>query len=353
MSGSVDVLKKTNGHWVYMAPVVNLELTDAVRNEFVFGQVTFIRYSKLKRVIKRFGLTKADIQFKQIVAKGDYNPHRTIAVVSTPGTPESIAPQCYEMVRDELFRLSASQLYYRQRNGMCLPVIANGADSWITHHFRERNSGAGLTVNKARSSVNPLTLDRDWKQANRSHFFGYFIKARAGALGFEKDFRDDIVRAVTLVGRSIHTRDRAGAFLWNMVALEVLLTRKSDRGYSKLLPQRIEALIGWINDWSSRKFPERIKEVYKQRCAVVHAGRVDDVTPDDLIFSEDLVMNTLFNVLRHPKLFKNKDDLINFAELVRAEKLLGLKRWKVRPKTLTFFHRKRNANAVVESESEI
>jgi len=75
----------------------------------------------------------------------------------------------------------------------------------------------------------------------------------------------------------------------------------------------------------------------------VHDGRIDLVTPKDLLFTEDLLMNVLVNLLRHPKLFQQKDDVINFSELVSAEHLLGRKS-QIRPKTLRFvkhqYHKK-------------
>ncbi len=117
-----------------------------------------------------------------------------------------------------------------------------------------------------------------------------------------------------------------------MIALETLLTRRDDR-YSEKLPERSESFIGWAKDWKVDDFKTKIKDIYQKRCLFAHTGQRDHINIEDILFSDDLLLNVSTNILRHPSIFGSKDKLIQFSEKVQAEHLLGLKT-KLRPKTL-------------------
>ena len=135
-----------------------------------------------------------------------------------------------------------------------------------------------------------------------------------------------------MVGKSLSTYDAPDAFLWNMIALESLLTRQGDK-YTDAIPERIEAFLGWVGYWAERKYEERIRAAYLARCKLVHEGDASGVTNEMLLFTDDLMLNLFFNLTRHSKLFHSKEAVVTFAERVKAERVLGLK-GKVRPKTL-------------------
>jgi len=197
----------------------------------------------------------------------------------------------------------------------------------------DKKSDSTIVGSEVADSQKPLVLGKRWNNYHKGAFFGRFVKMLQDKLPVKTDWRTDLRRSILLVGKSINSYDIGSAFLWNMVALEMMLTRPGD-SYSSVIPKRIEALLGWIGYWSTNKFKERIEEVYKLRCHVVHDGRLDLVTPGDLLFTEDLLVNVLENLLRHPKLFQSKDGLIKFADLVGAEHMLGQKS-RIRPKTET------------------
>jgi hypothetical protein len=66
---------------------------------------------------------------------------------------------------------------------------------------------------------------------------------------------------------------------------------------------------------------------------LVHEGNTSGVTEELLLFTDDLLLNLFVNLTQHSELFDSKDAVIDFAERVKAERVLGLKA-KVRPKTL-------------------
>ena len=125
-----------------------------------------------------------------------------------------------------------------------------------------------------------------------------------------------------------------------MIALEILLTEQGDR-YTKILPERVEAFLGWIGFWEQNNFGERIKEVYRLRCGYVHDGKIEGITKKDLLFTDDLLFNIMFNLCNLSSLFESKKSIIEFSEKVKAEHILGIIS-KVRSKKLTFVSRSYN-----------
>ena len=98
---------------------------------------------------------------------------------------------------------------------------------------------------------------------------------------------------------------------------------------------RAESFLGWATDWQVLKYPERIRECYLKRCDIVHRGKRDHITREDLFLTDDLVFNIFTNILKHPKQFPNKDSVIAFSAKVAAANFLGIKA-SARPRTLSF-----------------
>jgi hypothetical protein len=128
------------------------------------------------------------------------------------------------------------------------------------------------------------------------------------------------------------------SFLWNMIALETLLTKQTDK-YTDALPKRVEAFLGWIGFWETENYEQRIREAYQKRCIFVHSGNNSTITKQDILFTDDLLLNLLYNITKFYRIFKSKNDIIEFADKVEAEHKLGI-RSKVRPKKLMFISRK-------------
>jgi hypothetical protein len=133
---------------------------------------------------------------------------------------------------------------------------------------------------------------------------------------------------------SIGANDLLKSFVWNMVALEMLLTGQQDK-LLDTLPRRAEALLGWVFFWEDEDYEGRIREVYRKRNLLLHQGKRDAITEQDVAFTDHLLLNLLANLVRHPKLFRSKDDVLKFSERVEAERVLGITP-KVRPGTLMF-----------------
>ncbi|MGQ0602356.1 MAG: hypothetical protein ACT4QE_11770, partial [Anaerolineales bacterium] len=212
-----------------------------------------------------------------------------------------------------------------------------GADFQRWPHFPLHQSLFSVFQGRLTRSPQVLVLNQRWKTYQRQGFFLKLLKILTGKIRVSENWRKDLMRASVLVGQSLTSSDVTKAFSWNMIALELLLTRQGDK-YTDVLPKRIEAFLGWVGYWLSDNYEEKIREVYRKRCDFVHQGNSDDITKRDLIFADDLLLNLLLNIVYYIEMFHSKEKIIEFADKVDAEHKLGQKS-KVRPKRLRFYSR--------------
>jgi hypothetical protein len=173
-------------------------------------------------------------------------------------------------------------------------------------------------------------------------FFTRLLKILRGEIDVARGWREELRRATVIIGESIGANDLFKSFLWNWVALETLLTRKGDK-VGEMLPKRAEALLGWallsddpeITLWAAGEYTARIEDVYRKRNRLLHQGKRDGITEQDVVFTDHLLLNLLSNLVALPKVFHSKDAIIEFSEKVEAERILGVKP-RVRPKDLRF-----------------
>ena len=196
------------------------------------------------------------------------------------------------------------------------------------------SSDKSFQANEVVGKIRPLNLDEKWRNFQKKSFFYDLMQIISGKTKVARNWRKDITNASILAGQSQSGNDIPQCFLWNMIAIETLLTQRDDK-YSEKLPERAEAFIGWAKDWKVENFETKIKDVYQKRCLFVHTGKRDHIRIADILFSDDLLLNVLNNIVRHPDIFGSKRKLIEFSENVKAEHLLGVK-GKVRPKALQF-----------------
>jgi hypothetical protein len=181
----------------------------------------------------------------------------------------------------------------------------------------------------------PMVLDARWRNFMRDAFYFRLLRMIYRDRSISPSWRTTLRNAAVLIGQSIGSSDVPMSFLQNMIALEMLLTRQGDK-YSDVLPKRIEAFLGWVGFWRDHDYENRIRELYRKRCDLVHRGERDTIAANDLLFSDNLLFNLLVNITAFPRLFPSKDSIIEFSELVEAEHRLGV-RPRVRPKQLSFY----------------
>jgi hypothetical protein len=333
-SGSVPT---TYGKWAFIVPISGLVLTKAVQYEYTIGRVTFVDKNKLPRIRRRFRLQETLSATKERFAPilEVVDSASTYAVLLHTGAPKEIATTCLRIVNEALSLLSVSQLGYARRRFGCHPVILGkptiGTQRYAYINLHDARIG---TQHSVVGKLRDLTLDEKWKQFQRQTFFTKLHKIIEGKLHVDNGWRQDLRAAAIMVGRSLTSDDIPTSFLWNVIALERLLTVQGD-AYLQALPSRLEAFLGWTGFWATQDYETRIRDVYRKRSQLVHEGNDSNISVPDVLFTDDLLLNLLINLVNHIKIFPNKQAVMDFATKVQAEKLLGIKP-RVRPEGLRF-----------------
>lgn len=334
----IVTVKDEKGLWIFIAPVEGLILTEAVKYEIVINKVTFMSGKKLQNVRSRFQFPNSISNLKN-TAINDFKSFvegaETFAICNLGGVGEKKQEEFLGLVRLELNYLSLTQLVYsRRRFNAHLCLSGEGRSGFVKWYMINKHTKSRSNSSKRMGKYQELVLNDIWNSNQKWGFFQELLKVIRGKSGVSVGWRDDILNAALLAGQSQSSTDLPMAFLWNMIAIETLLTHQGDT-YSSALPKRVASFIGWCSEYSIAGFEEKISSIYKKRCAFVHSGKLHDIEIKDLLFSDVILANIFFNILKHLDLFKNKDSLIIFSSKVEAEALLGLKS-KVRPKTLNF-----------------
>lgn len=330
-----DVVAKT-GTWLYVAPVIGLELTSEVNFEHQVVRATFVASDRVPRRRKRLGFPRPISTLR-----GNYpapiervlNVAPTVVVLKQRGTGREAQDTCVSLAREELALLTLSQLGYARRLNAAAPVISTeGSRSVRAALMLNAKHNVWYQSNQSLGKQLTLRLDGRWLNWQRNFFYTRLLKILRKEITVTPSWRKDIRNAATMVGFGYASQDVAQAFLWNMIAIETLLARRGER-YSEQLPRTVEAFIGWAVDWTD--YSERLREAYELRSKVVHEGSRDLVEVPDVLFTDELFFNILNNLCWHINIFRSKSDVIDFAERRAAEVLLGIDA-KVRPKTLRF-----------------
>lgn len=325
------------GNWVLLMPVRDLLLSEAVNYEYRVNRVTFVRASNLAQRRRRFGFPVRLSTLKQQVGyplRRIIDEHDTIAVARGSGSGEEVVADLVERAKDELAILSFSQLSYSRRRANSRPEIAErvvGADrqSGLVVNCE---TGDSQVSSKIRGKFGPLALNRRWSRYQDRVFFKRLLKILRGDETVAPRWRRTLWDVAVLGGQSQGSTEKVESFLWNMIALEALLAEHDDKK-GDVLPSRIKAFIGWAQDWEIGGYESRIDNAYKKRSALVHQGKRGIIEIPDILFTDDLLVNVVMNIVRHPALFGSKRAIVEFSRKVEAERVLGI-RPSVQPKTL-------------------
>lgn len=250
---SIATTKNQKGLWLFVAPVSGLELSDAIGNEITIHKVTFVSKEKLPRIRKRLGfpMTIADLRKggKQVF-ESLFNDTKTFAICQLGGVGAEKEREFVRIVRDEINILSLSQLGYGRRRSNASISLAHSKQSGSLMYFMIHSTNkTGVLAHKVSGKFMRLLLDENWKQHQKFSYFYELLKLIKGEFSVSDGWRRDIFNAALLAGQSQSSIDLPQAFLWNMIAIETLLTHQGD-SYSSALPKRVEAFIGWSTDWS-------------------------------------------------------------------------------------------------------
>lgn len=317
-----------------MAPVVDLVLSKDIGYEFTVDQVTFIESGNFRRKRKRFGLTHPILVAQPHgVLKRFFEDGQTFGTLRRTGRGDECEQQFIRLLNEELAILAASQTGLESRRSTAAPKLAtNRAQRARSYLLLDEVKGAWIQPNVAIPPFARLRLDSRWNELCRRIFFARLLEVIRGRVPVHVGWRRALRTASIFAGQSQCSSDVSQAFLWNMVALEILLIGDGDK-FKVVLPQRCCALFGGSPNWAGKMHGSRIEDLVVKRNDLVHRGATDSIILDDLEFSDRLLCNVFASVVRHPKIFSSKTALVEFCKDVEAEKRLGLRR-RVRPKNM-------------------
>lgn len=311
------------------------------QKEFKIGRVTFISIKRLHSIRKKIGIQNPLSQYKFIreIDPKSLSKCETFAIIRFNNSSQELREEVFNEINDALNILALSELGYCKRYEHTLP---------LNHGFNEKSNLSYYSIGydnisnfwgfRKQGNIRPFEFDNGWSDYHKKGFFFKLVKIiNKEILVSNGKWNKTLKRCAIMAGQSQSSKNLVQAFLWNMIVLEGLLTKHGDR-HSKALPKRIESFIGWVGFWETDNYQDKIKEIYQKRCDIVHDCNYSNLEIKDLLFSDDLVLNVLDNIINHITLFQSKEDLIKFTDKVEAEHVLGIK-GKTRPKTLKMFIR--------------
>lgn len=323
-------------NYTFIAPVQHVIFAKTYSpKELRIGRVIFVARASLPYIRKRLGIQVrlSSMEYKNTIDPTFLKRTETYAIVQLHAVNENTSNECFGHVRDALNILGVSLLGWSKRRFHTLPLMFGFSDVGRFEYLVLNNSAPRQLPGWSILGVpSPMILNSRWKEYHKGGFFFNLLNIINREVNLTETWRMTLEQAAILAGQSQSSKSLIQAFLWNMIVLEMLLSRQGDK-YTITLPKRIESFIGWVGYWKSEDYEDRIQGLYKKRNALVHDGNHSELRIEDLLFSDDLVLNIFDNIVNHIHLFQSKDDVIRFSDKVEAEHILGI-RSKTQPKTL-------------------
>ncbi len=218
-----------NSDWLYISPVYHLEISKDVNRELTVGRVIFVDIKKLQRIRKRIGLpivlSKID---KKIPGVSFFKESKTYAIIQFRGIPEQKELECRELIENAIAIISSSQLGYcnRDNNSQFGIIKTRGTGN---RFFINKNKFEAHLNRFVESKVLPFRLDKRWKEFHKQFYFFDLLKLISTNNKMQKKWKETIIRAARMSGKSMQSRDLEYSFLWNMIIVEMLLTEQGDK----------------------------------------------------------------------------------------------------------------------------
>jgi hypothetical protein len=336
------LLKEANvNNITFISPVYYLTFAKRYTpQELRIGRVTFVSRERLPLIRRRLGI---QTRLSEMASKDKLDPQflkhsPTYGIIQLDHADDKTNRECFDLLTEALHILAVSLLGWSKRRYHSLPAAFGfpsvGKFEYLLVHNalpRQYPSWSILGI------PSPMVLNPEWKAYHREGFFFRLLRIINNDIHLPSKWRTTIVNAAVLAGQSQTSKSLIQAFLWNMIVLEMLLSRQGEK-YVISLPKRIESFIGWVGYWRSEAYQSRIESLYKKRKALVHDGDFSQIEIADLLFADELVLNVFDNIINHIHLFRNKEDVLRFSDKVEAERVLGI-RSKTQPKTLRSIRR--------------
>jgi len=314
-------------------PIHGLRLGSAIGKEIRIDRVTLLAAEKIPHIRKRLGIVHPVSYYnKQHPPPYPrlFTAAATYALIRSNRDPDQKDVwRERKAVQEALWILAASLIGSKDRGRYHFsmrPYIGGKLYESVVI-FEHKGPWAGGLLERM-TPAEEYSLDQEWKAIMKRLFFPQLIRIVNGQVTVHPKWRQTIRQAAILAGRSYLSRTVHDAFVSSMIAIETLLARRMDK-FPDVLIDRIVSLFGWLTDDELQPWSHLVKRLYSLRCSYVHDGKSGEITGLDLYYADLLLFNILTNVCENALTFRSKDDVIAFAERVRARRVLGM---PLRPK---------------------
>jgi len=341
-----------------VAPIYNLRLSSEIKKEIWLENVLFIEKKKLLNNVKRVGFPWSFTQLRKLLVgkpqaglkiqniKGYFEEPAHVranayAIIQIAGNEDEHIAYGRQRIEEAVNILASSQLGNTKRGN----VIRFGAPEHGTYTINQ-SLIVPTTIQESlckgskwvSSPVREYLFKKEWKGFKKVHFMAKYIDILNGGKTkkLARSWTNCLKKAAILAGKSVFSKEISMAFLFNMIAIEILLKKQGEK-YMDVMPKRINDLFGWIYEDDERaiKSVHKVAErLYKLRNNFVHSAEENSIRVDDLIETDVILSNLLYNFCQLITRFKSQDEIIRFSEECGARRILGLK--IKRPEKLRF-----------------
>lgn len=308
-------------------PVFGLSLDDDIGNEFRFRRVLFVSAKKIPRIRKRLGVPER-ISFyeKNSYYKKDlFSEVNTYAWVPFGGNEEKTDLSCERRIAQNAIWTLASSLFSRcERHRYRLSLTPN-----IDTGIHESSFVFDLSKPEMHSSRGVLGPIEDYNLGKseysflRAHFFNELIRVNSRKTPIKPKWLMLINRAASLAGRSYLADTLSDAFMYVMIAIEVLLSKHGDK-HAEVIANRINSFFSWYFNNNDDGWKAIVKRLYSMRCDFVHDGNGENLNGLDLYHAEIILRNLLRNICMKPYRFLTKKAITDHAMKVGARRVLDM-----------------------------
>lgn len=293
-------------------PIYNLEVHDDIGGEVRILDVLFVSRDRLRGTANDVRLPLSIERCDQIVrgwdGGGEAFPASAYAVLHTRRHPCEDFHAAAERVA-EASDLLASSFFMMVGRGDRAPfggpdILGATVDELI--YLRSANEAMGRS--RFNRNTAPCILSRAWTEACDRWLFGEIRGLLHEKKVVHASWRKALKRAAILSGRSHLAKSPREAFLNDIMAVEVLLTRRGDP-IRESLRKNVVALYGDPEIEPNQRLTQVVDRLYSIRCDMVHDGDDAALTLLELAQADNLLFNLLFYLPRLKTRIRQKSDV--------------------------------------------
>ncbi len=314
--------------FIICTPTYNLSISKICNSEIRIENVTFISGKKIPYVRKHLGfkdrISVMNAWNQKNIGKKLIEDNVTYAIIKWRRLPDDSIQKPMRLIQEAIWILASSQFSASNRGIVDYFGLPEHGVRYMHKYFLYDLSGKKSRQSfSVASPIKTFELNGEWKRLMRHHLFPEVLRIINRDVSVDGKWRKSIRKAAILSGQSILSTDLPQAFMYNMIAMETLLTQRGDK-FPDAIVERLNALFSWLFERRPRYWEQIITRLYKLRCSMVHDGETGDIKTEDLLNADILVENLLANLGLATRIIQSKSSLIELSKKVAAKRYLGI-----------------------------